>query len=146
IGAFGQLRNYWSVNAFAIRRTDTYDDALLRGGPVVRRPGNVFFNLNINTDSRKRVNFSVNPSIAFGDFGNTAPSIFVGVNLRPASNVALSFSPSYNRNTSTVQYVTAVADPTATAFYGSRYIMSDLLQKTVGFDTRMNITFTPTLT
>ncbi len=146
VGAFGQLLNYWQLNFFAIRRTDTYDDALLRGGPVVRRPGNVFLNANIGTDSRKRVSLSLNPSWSRGDFGNTAPSIFVGVNIRAASNVALSFSPSYSRSTSTVQYVTAVPDPTATTFYGSRYILSDLLQKTVGFDTRMNVTFTPTLT
>jgi hypothetical protein len=145
-GAFGQLLNYWQLNFFAIRRTDTYDDALLRGGPVVRRPGFWFYNVNLQTDSRKRISLTLNPSFARGDFGNTDPSLRVGMNIRAASNVSLSVSPSYNHNTSSVQYVTAVADPTATAFYGTRYIMSNLLQKTVGFDTRMNITFTPTLT
>ena len=41
---FGQLLNYWQVNLFVIRRTDTYDDRATRGGPVVGRPGNMYFN------------------------------------------------------------------------------------------------------
>lgn len=145
-GAFGHLLNYWNVNAFIIRRTDVADDRLLRGGPVVRRPGFWYSSANINTDSRKRVSFELNPNIGKGDWGNVSWNLRTGVNIRAASNVSLSFAPSYNRSTSSVQYVTAVTDPTATAFFGSRYVMSDLLQKTVGFDTRMNITFTPTLT
>jgi hypothetical protein len=145
-GAFGQLLNYWQLNFFAIRRTDTYDDGLLRGGPVVVRPGMVFFNANIGTDSRKRVSFSLNPNLTRGDRGNTSYNASVGVEVRAASNVQLSFFPSYSKNTGVMQYVTAIADPTNTGFYGSRYILSDLSQKTVGFDTRMNITFTPRLT
>jgi hypothetical protein len=39
-----------------------------------------------------------------------------------------------------------VPDPTATAFSGSRYVVSDLKQSTLGLDTRINTTFTPTLT
>jgi hypothetical protein len=145
-GVFGQLLNYWQVNFFAIRRTDTYDDGLLRGGPVVIRPGNVFLNANIGTDSRKRVSVSLNPNFSRSDRGNTGFNTSVGVEVRAASNVQLSFFPFYNRSSAVMQYVTAVPDPTATAFYGTRYILSDLAQKTVGFDTRMNITFTPRLT
>jgi hypothetical protein len=145
-GVFGQLLNYWSLNLFAIRRTDTYDDGLLRGGPVVIRPGNWFFNANIGTDSRKRVSLSLNPNLSRGDMGNTSVNLSVGVEVRAASNVQLSFFPFFNRGTGVMQYVTGVPDPTSTAFYGSRYVLSDLLQKTVGFDTRMNVTFTPRLT
>jgi len=145
-GVFGQLLNYWQVNFFAIRRTDTEDDGLLRGGPVVIRPGNVFLNANIGTDSRKRVSLSLNPNFSRSDRGNTGFNASVGMEVRAASNVQLSFFPFYNRSSAVMQYVTAIPDPTATAFYGTRYILSDLRQKTVGFDTRMNITFTPRLT
>lgn len=145
-GAFGQLLNYWNVNFFGIRRTDVEDDRLLRGGPVVIRPGNWFFNANINSDSRKRVSFSINPNMSRGDKGNKSYNLGVGVDIRPASNITVGFFPSYSRSTGVMQYVTAVPDPTNTAFFGSRYILSDLLQKTVGFDTRVNMTFSPTLT
>lgn len=145
-GAFGQLLNYWNVNFFGIRRTDVKDDRLLRGGPVVIRPGNWFFNADINSDSRKRVSLSINPNMSRGDKGNRSYYLGVGVDIRPASNITVGFSPSYSRSTGVMQYVTAVPDPTNTAFFGSRYILSDLLQKTVGFDTRVNMTFSPTLT
>jgi hypothetical protein len=145
-GAFGQLLNYWQLNVFAIRHTDVDDDRLLRGGPVVRRPGYWFFNANVGTDSRKRVSFTLNPNGSRGDLGNTSWNMNLGVNIRAASNVSLSFEPNYNVGTSSVQYVSTGSDPTATAFFGSRYILSDLRQKTLGFDTRVNVTFTPTLT
>jgi hypothetical protein len=43
------------------------------------------------------------------------------------------------------QYVTAFADPAATAFYGRRAVFAELEQSTVSMDTRVNVTFTPNL-
>ena len=145
-GAFGQLLNYWGVNFFAIRRTDAEDDQLLRGGPVVIRPGSWFFNTNINSDSRKALSLNFGGNFSRGDLGNKSYGINVGLNIRAASNLTLSFSPSFSRSNGAIQYVTARPDPTNTLFYGSRYIMSDLRQKTAGFDTRINLTLRPTLT
>jgi hypothetical protein len=58
----------------------------------------------------------------------------------------MSVNPGYNVSTASVQYVSAFADPEASAFFGTRYILADLRQKTLSFDTRLNMTFTPTLT
>lgn len=145
-GAFGQLLNYWQLNAFVIRRTDTYDDRATRGGPVVDRPGNMFYSMSVATDSRKRINFNMNSTLSRTDEGYKSYGIFAGVNVRAASNISVSFEPSYNYSRGGRQYVNAFTDPEATAFYGKRYLFADLKQKTVGFDTRMNMTFTPTLT
>jgi hypothetical protein len=145
-GAFGQLLNYWSVNLFGIRRTDVEDDRLLRGGPVVIRPGNWFFDTNLNSDSRKPVNLNLDANLSRGDLGNVSWGTSVGVNIRPASNLTLAFNPSFQRSRGALQYVTAQPDPTNVAFFGTRYILSDLSQKTVGFDTRINLTLRPTLT
>ena len=35
---------------------------------------------------------------------------------------------------------------TATSFYGTRYVISSLDQRTLGLDTRLNVTFSPTMT
>ncbi len=145
-GAFGQLRNYWQLNAFVIRRTENDDDRLLRGGPVVRSPGFWFVNLFVNTDTRKPVSFNVQPQLTVRDEGAASYSVNTGVTFRPASNINVSVFPSYRKQTSPVQYVTAVADPTNTAFYGNRYVLADLNQTTVGLDTRLNVTFAPSLT
>jgi hypothetical protein len=42
--------------------------------------------------------------------------------------------------------VTAVTDPTATAFGGTRYVFGFIHTRTVSLDTRVNWTFTPDLT
>ncbi len=145
-GIFGQLLNYWGLNAFIIRRTDVFDDRLTRGGPVLKRPGNMYYSLNLNTDSRKLVNVGINPTYSRTDEGYSSTSVFVNLNVRAASNVSLSFSPSYNKSTSARQYVNTFTDATNTTFYGKRYLFADLRQKTAGFDTRVSWTFTPTLT
>jgi hypothetical protein len=44
------------------------------------------------------------------------------------------------------QYVTSVSDATNSAFYGSRYVLSTLQQKTLSLDTRLAVTFSPTST
>ncbi|MGH7561483.1 MAG: DUF5916 domain-containing protein [Gemmatimonadales bacterium] len=145
-GAFGQLLNYWQLNFFVIRRTENYDDALLRGGPVVRTPGFWFFNSFVATDTRKQASFNVQPQLTVRDEGPASIAVNTGVTLRPSSNVNLSVGPSYRWQTSVVQYVKTVPDSTATAFYGNRYVLSDLRQSTLSFDTRLNVTFTPALT
>jgi hypothetical protein len=62
------------------------------------------------------------------------------------SNVSISLGPSWSPARLPVQYVTAVADPTATPFFGTRYVMSSIHQQTLGLDTRVSWTFTPTMT
>ena len=66
--------------------------------------------------------------------------------IRPAPNVSFSFGPSWNPQRLAAQYVTAVSDPTATSFYGTRYVVSSLHQQTLGFDTRLSWTFSPHMT
>ncbi|MGI8507823.1 MAG: DUF5916 domain-containing protein, partial [Gemmatimonadaceae bacterium] len=69
-----------------------------------------------------------------------------GVALKPMASMFISLSPTYDVSEDVAQYVTTVSDPTATAFYGKRYIFSAIHQKTVSLDTRVNWTFTPNLT
>ncbi len=144
-GAFGQLLNYWGVNFFVIRRTDVMDDRLTRGGPVLKRPGNMFYSMNISSDSRKWLTVFLNPSMSRTDEGYTSRNLFVQFSIRAASNVSLSLSPSYGYSTGGRQYVNRYTDATATAFYGSRYVFADITQKSASLDTRINVTFSPTL-
>jgi len=144
-GAFGTLRNYWNINAFVIYRPSVLDDRLTRGGPVVKRPGSMFYYANVGTDGRKRVQLSLGPSYARSFEGYDSKSIFAQVRLRAASNITMSVSPSFDHTRSNRQYVGRFTDPTATAFFGSRYLFAGIDQKTVGLDTRVNLTFSPTL-
>lgn len=146
--AWGRLEflNYWSMGGFHMRRPGVYDDRALRGGPTVRRPSNHFTSVWLNSDTRKVVSFDAQLGTGANAEGSRGYEVYGGVTVRPASNVQVSVRPSYNKGSSTFQYVTAVDDPTATSFYGRRYVVADLAQQDLSFNTRVNVTFSPTLT
>jgi hypothetical protein len=66
--------------------------------------------------------------------------------LRPRSNVTLSVGPSYSHGETGFQYVDRYDDALNTAFYGARYLFGRIVQNTVSMDTRLNVTFSPSLT
>lgn len=142
---FMELPNYWSVSQFNLVRPSTLDDRLTRGGPVVKYPAHGFHNVFVSTDSRKPVVFELNPSFSWNEEGARDYDIGVGVSFKPASNVSLSLSPSFSHSESTSQSVTSVEDPLAEAFFGTRYVFADLEQKRFSMNTRLNWTFTPTM-
>jgi uncharacterized protein DUF5916 len=146
--AFGyiQMRNYWNVQGFWIRRPSTFDDRLTRGGPVVRRPGIDFWSTNVSTDSRKNLVFQLNAELGCNTEHYCSRSANVSAQLKPASNITLSLGPSIGHDEDGTQYIMAQPDSTATAFYGKRYVFSDLTQNSISMETRFNMTFSPTLT
>ena len=141
------LTNYWFYNSFYIYHPVVYDDHATRGGPVVQRPGYHFWSLFFGTDNRKSVVLQTNLDygLSIGDHG-FAYDVSETLNLKPRSNVAISFGPGYSYSNGAQQYVTTVKDPVATNFYGSRYVFSDLIQHTLSMDTRLDVTFSPDLT
>jgi hypothetical protein len=146
IGIFGQLRNFWQANAFVIRTPSVFDDRLLRGGPVVRKRGYRYHQIFLGTDARKKISVSTNPNFNDYDYGPDGLNLNASVTWKPTSNVQLSAGPQFVRSGSVGQFVTSVADSTATEFYGRRYIFAGLRQKQLSMSTRANVTFTPTLT
>jgi hypothetical protein len=142
----GQTPQFWSLNGFFINRPQVLDDRGLRGGPVVTRPGQNVVSLNVQTDNRRPIVVNNNIQFARNYEGGFGSNFSTSARLKPASNVSVTFGPSYNLTTGVQQYVTSVADPTATLFYGRRYVLSSLTQKTLSLDTRLNVTFTPNAT
>jgi hypothetical protein len=146
IFAYIQPRNYWQIQGFWIHKPSVLDDRLSRGGPVLRRPGIDFWSANVSTDSRKPLVADVNGQIGCNHDGDCDRSVGVDLQIRPAPNISLSLGPSFSHSESGFQFITSFADSTATAFYGRRYIFSDLRQNEVAMNTRFNVTFTPNLT
>jgi hypothetical protein len=144
---FGQVQphNYWNLSAFWIHRFSVLDDRLTRGGPVVGRPGFNFFQLNVSTDQRKALVLETSSNTLRTVEGARQYEVNLGITWHPVSNVSVSVGPDYSYGESSAQYVTRVSDPTATAFGGARYVFSDLYRRDLAMDTRLNITFTPTL-
>jgi hypothetical protein len=144
--AFWRAHNFWDARAYYVRRPSTLDDRGTRGGPVVRQPDLDYFSWGFDSDTRL-------PLVASGgatyftsrDVPRPGYRLNVGLRFKPAANILFSLGPFYGKSPSSSQYVTAVLDSTAAAFFGTRYVFSDLDQRTLGVDTRLNVTLSTTL-
>jgi hypothetical protein len=142
-----EFLNYWNLRTFWIYNVPSLDDRLARGGPVVKRSGYHVGHLQVSTDARRRAVFDFSVEVAHGVESSTHYfSLQPGIALKPAASVFIQLSPTYTHDEDPAQYVTAVADPTATAFYGTRYIFGFVKTRMMSLDTRINWTFTPNLT
>ena len=148
VQVYGQIETlgYWNLSTFWIRHPQVFDDRLTRGGPVVKRPSNDFWYLNINSDSRKRIVARLNGSYGCNSDRDCGNSTSLSLELKPRSNVSVSLGPSYDHAVTGMQFVGSYADPTATNFFGTRYVFAHLAQHTISMNTRLNVTFTPTMT
>jgi hypothetical protein len=142
-----EFLNYWNLRTFYIYHPAVDDDRLTRGGPLVRRAGYQDGMFQVSTDPRDRAVFNIAIEGGPGVGGRTHTfSVAPGVALKPASSVFISLTPTFRSDEDDAQYVTTQVDPTATAFYGSRYVFAYLRSTTWSLDTRVNWTLTPNLT
>jgi hypothetical protein len=145
-GAFNATTtNLWSFNVGATRILGTYDDRMMRGGPIVGSPAGYSVNGSLSTDSRWPVIVSAN--VYYQRYTSQAeyPSYGLSFDMRPTSTIHISFGPSYSGSRKSSQYITALTDPNATATYGKRYVFANLDQNTLSLDTRIEWTLTRTL-
>ena len=139
--------NYWRVRLIGIHDMPSLDPGRTRGGPAVERAGYDLGSVELSTDPRAPAVFDLSVQATHGVQAPTrGVTLSPGLALKPAANVFLQLSPTYRTDEDDAQYVTAVTDPTATSFYGTRYVFAFVRTKTVSLDTRLNWTFTPNLT
>jgi hypothetical protein len=143
------LKNYWNVGVFNIYHPSYFDERLTRGGPTVRHYGYNMFSGNVNGDSRKAIVWGANVNFIRpvdtneGGRQSYSPSLTI----KPTASTTLSIGPSYDHDFTAQHFVTSFKDAnTPAGFGGTRYVFARLEQKTFSVDTRINATFTPTLT
>ncbi len=145
INLFGQLLNYWSANVFVYQQQQGIDDRLTRGGPAAAAPAQWQAGATITSDNRQPVNGTVNTQY-FRDAGGTwSFTLNPVVNLRPSAAVSLQIGPSYVKGFTVAQFVTSQGDTAAKATYDVRYVFGELSQRQLDLTTRLNLTFSPTL-
>ena len=137
--------NYWRTFLRVQVNPWTDDDRLTRGGPMARSPGTFTGRVRLTSDGRRAA--VVRGTYAWGsdDVGGWDRRVQLNLDARLRETLQISFGPSYSRSYSTAQYVTRIDDPFAGATFGSRYVFADLDQTTVSLETRVNATFSPTL-
>ena len=143
----GQLLNFWQFNTFYIYHPTVMDDALLRGGPVVKHHGYQDVGVGLNTDPRK---VFVLQSFTEANVGVNEPGQQINTQLtalfKPISSVSFSLGPSLSLLRRGLQYDTAFPGQNVPLFFGTRYVFASIDQNTLSMDTRLNVAFTPTLT
>lgn len=140
-----QFLNYWGGSIRVGRGGGTVSDRLTRGGPLAWDPVGYSVRGELRSDPRRAYTISTEASREWNEVGGYRSSAEVGLGWRPAANWEIQVSPQASWSRSTAQYVTVVTDPAAAATFGRRYIFADLDQTEVALATRLNVTFSPTV-
>jgi hypothetical protein len=100
--------------------------------------------MDVSTDDRKPL--SLGWGLNYGDGGGGFRRYaYASVNYRPTSSIRLSVTPELTRERDAVQFITSEEDAAATATYGTRYVFASDDRTEVAMSTRLDWTFTPTL-
>lgn len=141
----GRLRNFWGFNLNVVRPMAVIDDRLTRGGPVVRRPAGRAIEFNFNSDQRRIYLVGGGVNAERFESGQRSASSWIELTIRPSSALRVSVEPTYERATYTHQYLRQAADSTARETFGTRYVFGELAYNQLSLNTRVDWTFSPTL-
>lgn len=138
------LRNFWNLFLGTYGNARALSDDLTRGGPLMGRPGAYGFDLRLSTDDGKRTSWRGAVGYNNDDAGGWSRSISGGISARPAPPWRLTVDPTWRREVSSRQYVTALPG-TAAATFGTRYVFAYVDRNTLSARMRVNYAFTPDL-
>lgn len=138
-----QLTNFWWVGVGAGHGFEAMDDLDTRGGPLIVKPAYTIYGFYVEGDER----LPLRPSLSFnwlsrkdGGFGR---NLGTSIRIKPASNVDFSLGPRYSWNLNKAQWVTNV-DNNKDGRH-DHFVYGELKSQTLDLTTRLNVTFTPTL-
>jgi Domain of unknown function (DUF5916)/Carbohydrate family 9 binding domain-like len=146
--AIAELTNFWDLTGRVDFSRPAFDDRLTRGGPTARVPQAVTTTWFVATDRRRSTTAGVNLVTTRDRAGGRRDNVTLQTSTRPTPTLVLGFNPSVDRLHAVEQaesYVTTVDDPAAQRTYGRRYVFATLDQTVVSLETRVDWTFTPTL-
>jgi hypothetical protein len=140
-----RFRSFWEATLVTDFYPATSDDHLTRGGPLTRAPAARRVDLQIDSDSRRKHTFGLGTSYFWTTAGTHFLALTPSLTLNPRSNLRIEVGPSLTFQRDAAQYVQTETDPTAAATFGSRYLFAKLKQTEAALETRVDWTFTPTL-
>jgi Domain of unknown function (DUF5916) len=145
VGLWGMFHNLWNGGVNLSFSHAARDDRLTRGGPLAASPASYGVSAYVNSDSRRPLTFSAN-GYAGGDAGGGwQRDAGLSIGYRPRPSLRVSVGPSINVLRDPDQYLATAEDASATDTYGARYVFGRLHQTTFSLNTRVDWTFTPTL-
>jgi uncharacterized protein DUF5916 len=140
-----RFRNFWQTTLTSHFYPATSDDHLTRGGPIAHAPAARELNLLLDSDPRRRHTIGLEADWYWDVAGAHYLSLSPSLTLRPGTNLQIALTPNVVSQHLKAHYVQTEPDATATGTFGARYVFAELRQTQVAFETRINWTFTPTL-
>ena len=109
-------------------------------------PASVRGNLNVSTDRRKTLSVGAFYGLSDDRIGSGgSQNAGMDIQVQPSDNISFSGGPKFDVSSSGDQYVTATSVLPYNPTYGTRYLFADLEQRTFAMETRVDWTFTPSL-
>jgi hypothetical protein len=136
------LKNFWNVWTGGSIRSSNLDQTILRGGPMMKTPGNVSGRLGFSTDSRKKIVLDIYTNSTFG-LENNSNNFNTGVEIsyKPTNFLVVTFNPGFTKSFSELQYVTDMNVDNV-----DKYIFASIDRKTINTSFRVNLNLSPNLT
>jgi hypothetical protein len=134
------LRNFWNVTTSTELNSDFYSNSTMRGGPIIKLPGNISQNIVLTTDPKKKVSGSFGFLSAFGS--NNATSVLKThstVTLRLTAGLNICMEHEFVTSRNEMQYVTTINSA------DKRYIFAAASELTNRISMRVNYNITPDL-
>ena len=136
------LKNFWNVWTGGNVSGSSLSTGMLRGGPMMKVPGNYSARIGFSTDNRKKLGltFYTNANTGFQDYSS---SFNTGVELsyKPTNYLSLSFNPGFSKSFSELQYVTRLNFNDE-----DKYIFASIDRKTINTSFRVSLNLSPDLT
>jgi hypothetical protein len=135
------FKNNWRTGFGLHYVTVDFTDSALRGGPMLKLPNSLDYNMYIRSNESKKVQFNARAGQTKGaenSFTRTFAS--VGMTYVPINSLNVSVDASVNSNKQELQYVTTNSYNT-----NERYINASLDQDTFNLSLRLNYTISPTI-
>jgi hypothetical protein len=145
-GGYEQFMNNWQMNWWASVNPTSQSFRSTRGGPRMELPTAAEIGFWVGTDPNKKWYYEVSlDRYSRESAGTITWNAYPFVEWKPASNVVMSFGPSFDHAQVDAQYVTQYDDPAMSATFGRAYVFSNLRQETVSANFRLNWAMTPTI-
>jgi hypothetical protein len=116
-----------------------------RGGPLFRQPGKWLVGGSFRGDRRNTISAGISGSYRWNAEGSWGVTMSPSLNGRGQGRATWSLQPRYSQSRDDAFYVTQLADPTASATYGSRYVFAGLEQKSLDLTVRLDLAMTPSV-
>lgn len=140
-----QLMNFWGASGDFSYNPGVFDTRNTRGGPKFKNTNGYGSWINIWSDSRHSMTYSLYAEAGHSESGSFYYDGGPSFQWKATPSLRFTFSPYYTRNYTFAQYVDQVSDPAATATYGTRYLFAQLDQREISAGIRVDWVFSPRL-